>query len=132
MHRLLLMAILLAAAPGYAAQCFYFWTSDCFEIRDARSRDISHHVLLSAGPYEVESLGGDCREAVNSQVDSEHLQRVLKRFNKVLRKYKACPLLDELRPQVFEDGPAAHAEWQRLQTPRSFKEIHNITRLPED
>ena len=53
------LLLLLALSPVLtnAADCHYFWTTDCFEIRDPRTRDITHHVLLSEpGCQQLETL----------------------------------------------------------------------------
>ena len=132
---LVVLTSLLVLGPclARADQCYYFWTSDCFEIRDAASRDITHHVLLSRQAYDAGAAEpGQCPAIVASQLDDEHRARVLKRFNKVLGKLDGCAKLSDLAPRVFADGASATAEWRRLQTERTFKETHIIKRLPED
>lgn len=130
----LVVGLLVAvSAPAMAAQCHYFWTTDCFEIRDARTRDITHHVLLSSRPYDAgEAEAGQCPALVESQIDDEHRERVLKRFNKVLRRLDGCEQVESLTPRVFEDGVSATEEWRRLHQERNFKLPHIIRRLPED
>ena len=130
-----LLAVLMLAGPlaARADQCHYFWATDCFEIRDARSRDITHHVLLSSRAYDAgPAEAGQCPALVSDSLDEAHREEVLKRFNKVLRKLDGCAEATTLNPRVFPDGASATAEWRRLQTERTFKQTHIIKRLPRD
>lgn len=123
----------LLTGVAAADQCHYFWTTDCFEIRDARTRDIVHHVLVSGGPYDAgQAESGQCPDRVQAQLDAEHRASVLKRFNKALGKLDGCRTLDQLEPRVFADGTTATEDWRRLQGERKFKQIHRIRKLPED
>ena len=130
------LAALLLASPVLSRaeeQCHYLWTTDCFEIRDARTRDITHHVLVSSRTYNAGTAGaGQCAAHVEQSLDEAHREAVLKRFNKVLRKLDGCAELSSLSPDVFADGASASEEWQRLQKARTFKQTHIIKRLPAD
>lgn len=127
----LVMLLLLATGTVHASQCYFYWASTCFEIRDARNRDIVHHVLLSAAPGTFEVGDGEqCETAAGARLDVDSQAQALKRFNKTLKRLDGCRTLDLLEPQVFSDGEEAFHSFRKLNEPRPFKEVHTITRLP--
>lgn len=128
----LIASLSLLAMPVAAQPCHYYWSTDCFEIRDARSRDITHHVLVSGGVYARELAGGAQCNAEGLGLSADHLGDVLKRFNRTLKKIDGCKQLDSLTPDTFSDATRASQEWRRLQKTRAFKQVHEIRRLPED
>lgn len=132
MRILLIAALALVTLPAAAQPCHYYWTTDCFEIRDARSRDITHHVLVSAGVYSRQLAEGAQCSAEGLALSADHLGDVLKRFNRTLKKIDGCRQLDTLSPQTFSDATQASQAWRRLQKARAFKQVHEIRRLPED
>lgn len=125
----LALGLALASAPLAAAECHYFWTTDCFEIRNAQTRDISHHVLLSEQRFRVSRQDEQCPVAVDNQLSIDQRGQALKAFNKQLKRLPGCRQLDSLAPRVFDTEAEAMAEWQRLSAPRNFKELHLIRRL---
>lgn len=130
MRPIIALLCLLAANGAIAQQCYYYWASDCFEIRDAGSRDIVHHVLVSPQPQPFSAPSGQCAASEESlDVDAQH--KVLKRFNKVLGRIDGCKRLDNLTPKVFADSRAAHESYSKLSSERSFKVVHPINRLPK-
>lgn len=130
MRPIIALLSLLAANSAVAQQCYYYWASDCFEIRDASSRDIVHHVLVSPEPQRFTAPSDQCTAPAESlNVDTQH--KALKRFNKVLGRIDGCKRLDNLTPKVFADGQAAHESYAKLSSQRSFKVVHPISRLPE-
>lgn len=127
-----LTLLLTLCGPVVAAECHYFWTSDCFDIRDAASRDITHHVLLSEQRFSIPvDTASQCPAALEQLAEPDHLGKVLKRFNKTLKKLRGCRRLDQLSPTRFDSAAAASAEWQRLAREQDFKTLHLIKRLPE-
>lgn len=130
MRYLVVVVLALLAAPVQAGQCYYYWFSDCFEIRDARTRDIVHHVLLGPEPHVFETADGQCAATAASLLDAAIEQAAVKRFNKVLRRLDGCKTLDSLRPKVFADGPAAFDSFRKHAAEQSFKQVHTITRIP--
>lgn len=130
MRYLVVVVLALLAAPVQAGQCYYYWFSDCFEIRDARTRDIVHHVLLGPEPHAFEAADGQCAATAASLLDAAIEQAAVKRFNKVLRRLDGCKTLDSLRPKVFADGPAAFDSFRKHAAEQSFKQVHTITRIP--
>ena len=131
--RLCLAIILLCPLPALA-ECVvfhYFWTTDCFEIRDPRTRDITHHVLLSEQRYRFQaSSPAQCPAELEASLTIDERGKVLKAFNKRMKKLPDCKLLETLSPQVFSDEGEAVSEWQRLAGERNFKQLHLIRRLP--
>ncbi|MCC1495747.1 hypothetical protein [Alcanivorax sp. 1008] len=128
------LLLLLALCPvlANAAECHYFWTTDCFEIRDPRTRDITHHVLLSEQRFSFEA--GDpaqCPAELDEHLTIDQRGKVLRAFNKRLKKLPGCRQLETLTPEVFADEGEASEEWQRLATERNFKSLHLIRRLPD-
>jgi hypothetical protein len=130
MRTIIALLSLLAANGAIAQQCYYYWASDCFEIRDAGSRDIVHHVLVSPEPQPFSASSGQCAApAASLDVDAQH--KALKRFNKVLGRIDGCKRLDNLTPKVFANSQAAFDSYAKLSSQRSFKVVHPINRLPE-
>jgi hypothetical protein len=128
-----LLAILLCPLPVLAedATCHYFWTTDCFEIRDPRTRDITHHVLLSEQRYRFQaSSPAQCPAELDASLTIDQRGKVLKAFNKQLKKLPGCKQLETLSPRAFSDEGDAVSEWQRLAGERNFKQLHLIRRLP--
>lgn len=128
-----LLAILLCPLPALAEDvtCHYFWTTDCFEIRDPRTRDITHHVLLSEQRYRFQaSSAAQCPTELEASLTIDQRGKALKAFNKQLKKLPGCKLLETLSPRVFSDEGEAVSEWQRLAGERNFKQLHLIRRLP--
>jgi hypothetical protein len=129
MKRLSTLILLLCGTAG-AAECHYFWTTDCFEIRDPRTRDITHHVLLSDQRYRFQASGeGQCLVELENSLSIDQRGHVLRTFNRQLRRLPGCRELETLSPRVFDDEAAALAEWQRLAAERNFKRLHLIRRL---
>lgn len=130
MRPIIALLSLLAANGAVAQQCYYYWASDCFEIRDAGSRDIVHHVLVSPEPQRFTGSSEQCAAPVESlSLDAQH--KALKRFNKVLGRIEGCKRLDNLTPKVFADSQTAHESYTKLSSQRSFKVVHPINRLPK-
>lgn len=132
MTRALPYALLLALSGAVsAAECHYFWTTDCFDIRDAASRDITHHVLLSEQRFSLNvDDTGQCPAAIERLAEPDHLGKVLKRFNKRLKKLRGCQRVPQLTPTWFPTAEKANEEWQRLAREQDFKTLHLIRRLP--
>ncbi|MEE4251254.1 MAG: hypothetical protein V2I38_11745 [Alcanivoracaceae bacterium] len=127
-----LFLLALCPALANAAECHYFWTTDCFEIRDPRTRDITHHVLLSEQRFSFQgSDPAQCPAELDAHLTIDHRGKVLRAFNKQLKKLDGCQQLDSLAPRVFADEAEAFEEWQRLATERNFKSLHLIRRLPD-
>ena len=131
MRLVIATAALVLANTAAAQQCFYYWATDCFEIRDAASRDVIHHVLVSPEPQTFDAAGGQCDSVINQKLDIDAQGQALKRFNKVLGRIDGCKRLDQLRPKVFANGTEAFDSYQRMAAERSFKVVHPINRLPE-
>jgi|GEM_PF-2017961 hypothetical protein len=132
-HLAVLIVLLFSPLPALAegATCDYFWTTDCFEIRDPRTRDITHHVLLSEQRYRFQaSSAAQCPAELEASLTIDQRGKVLKAFNRQLKKLSGCKLLETLSPRVFSDEGAAVDEWQRLAGERNFKQLHLIRRLP--
>ena len=132
MRSLLFTVLIALPIPSLAQACHYYWTTDCFEIRDARSRDITHHVLVSRGVYTRQPAAGAQCDVEGLALSTDHLAAVLKRFNRTLKKIDGCATLDSLTPRTFADAAEASSAWRRLQKERAFKQVHEIRRLPED
>lgn len=131
---LLFTALLTVLCPAVvnAAECHYFWTTDCFEIRDSLSRDITHHVVLSEKQYRfTASSAQQCDATLGGHLTEQQQAQVLKLFNRRLKKLSGCRQLESLAPQVFTDEGEALKEWQRLAGERSFKSLHLVRKLPE-
>lgn len=127
-----LFLLALCPALANAAECHYFWTTDCFEIRDPRTRDITHHVLLSEQRFHFSaSDAGQCPAELDARLTVDQRGKVLKAFNKRLKKLPGCQQLESLTPRVFADEGEAFTEWQRLAAERGFKSLHLIRRLPD-
>lgn len=124
------LGLIFGAAPLAASECHYFWTTDCFEIRDPMARDITHHVLLSEQRFQVPAKGEQCPLVVENELSPEQRDQVLKAFNRQLKKLSGCRALETLPPKVFDSELEAINEWQRLAAERSFKQLHLIRRLP--
>jgi hypothetical protein len=131
--------LFLALCPAFAnadtdvTECHYLWTTDCFEIRDSLSRDITHHVLLSGKQFRF-SLSGTQQcdaSALDSHLTKQQQAQVLKLFNRRLKKLSGCKQLDSLTPRFFTDEGEIQKEWQRLAGERSFKSLHLIEKLPD-
>lgn len=131
MRLLISLCVLLMSSGAMAQQCYAYWVSDCFEIRDATSRDIVHHVLLSPQPTAFESPPDQCDTTLVQQLSVDTSHKALKRFNKVLGRIKGCKRLDSLAPKVFSDGKAAFESYNKLASERAFKVLHPVKRLPE-
>jgi heme oxygenase len=130
-HVSALILLLVITSHAAAVECHYFWTSDCFEIRDPRTRDITHHVLLSEHRYRFQaSAPGQCAVELEASLSIDHRGQVMRAFNRQLGRISGCRALETLSPQVFEDEGTAVAQWQRLATERNFKRLHLIRRLP--
>lgn len=126
---IILLCPLSALAEGVV--CHYFWTTDCFEIRDPRTRDITHHVLLSEQRFTFQaSSAAQCPTELETSLTIDQRGKALKAFNKQLKKLPDCKLLETLSPRVFSDEGEAVSEWQRLAGERNFKQLHLIRRLP--
>jgi len=130
MRHLVVVVLALLAAPVQAGQCYYYWFSDCFEIRDARSRDIVHHVLLGTEPLTFEAADGQCEATAASLLDAAIEQAAVKRFNKVLKRLDGCKTLDSLRPRVFAEGQEAFDSFRKYAGERAFRQVHTVTRIP--
>ena len=129
--RLIALAAALSLTPhAYAQQCYYYWASDCFEIRDAASRDIVHHVLVSPEPREFEADSEQCDATINQLLDIDKQAAALKRLNKVLGRIDGCKRLDQLQPKVFSSGTEAFDSYQRMAAERAFKVVHTSNPLP--
>ncbi|MCK5875487.1 MAG: hypothetical protein KAG82_12400 [Alcanivoracaceae bacterium] len=131
--RLCLAVILLCPLTALAegVVCHYFWTTDCFEIRDPRTRDITHHVLLSEQRHQFQaSSAAQCPAELEASLTIDERGKALNAFNKRLKKLPGCKLLETLSPRVFSDEGEAVSEWQRLAGERNFKQLHLIRRLP--
>ncbi len=131
--RLALIIPLLCPLPALAegVVCHYFWTTDCFEIRDPRTRDITHHVLLSEQRSTFQaSSAAQCPIELEASLTIDQLGKTLRAFNKQLKKLPGCKQLETLSPRVFSDEGEAVSEWQRLAGERNFKRLHLIRRLP--
>lgn len=130
MRLIMLTTALFLVPTAYAQQCYYYWATDCFEIRDAASRDVVHHVLVSPEPREFNADGGQCDATISQQLDIDKQSEALKRFNKVLGRIDGCKRLDQLQPKVFSSGTEAFDSYQRIAADRAFKVVHPINRLP--
>lgn len=127
-----LLLLVLCPMLANAAECHYFWTTDCFEIRDPRTRDITHHVLLSEQRFSFQaSDAAQCPAELDAGLTIDHRGKVLRAFNNRLKKLPGCKQLDSLAPRVFADDAEAFQEWQRLAGERNFKRLHLIRRLPD-
>ena len=133
MPRIALILALFCPLPALAdgVVCHYFWTTDCFEIRDPRTRDITHHVLLSEQRFEFQaSSAAQCPVELDASLTIDQRGKVLRAFNKQLKKLPGCKQLETLSPRVSSDEGEAVSEWQRLASERNFKQLHLIRRLP--
>ena len=127
-----LLFLALFPVLANAAECHYFWTTDCFEIRDPRTRDITHHVLLSEQRFRfAASDAGQCPAELDARLTVDQRGKVLKAFNTRLKRLPGCKQLENLTPRVFTDEGEAFQEWQRLAAERNFKSLHLIRRLPD-
>ena len=131
MRTLIIIGGLILASVGQAQPCYYYWASDCFEIRDAARRDMVQHVLVSAAPREFDAAAGQCNStAVEEHLDSDQKDKALKRFNKVLGHIDGCKRLSSLTPKVFSNGQDAYDSFHKLATERDFKKVHPVKRMP--
>lgn len=129
----LLLALLLAASTGAAsaAQCYAFWVTECFELRDALRRDLTHHVVLSLdSPHLFEAAPGQCAATLDRLLGEAGRREVLRRFNRVLGKIRGCALLEALEPVVLEDGAEAYRRYRELERETPIGRVHRVGRLP--
>lgn len=116
-----------ADAPEQGARCYYFWAHECFEIRNARTRDITDHILITGGPHSLPAVPGQsCAATVNNALSVDQRGKLLDHFNHVLDDIDGCHHLSSLKPEVFPDARAATQARGKLTRPNSHRKIHRI------
>lgn len=126
---ILLLSLLLGSSPLYAAQCFYYWSADCFDIRDALERDITHHVFLSQEVREI-TLNGSCDAATLAAEHPALVKQATDRLNRALDRVKSCRTLEQATPRVFQSRVDASRQWQQLSSEQQFKRLRWVKNLP--
>lgn len=128
-RRLCLLCLAMLAGPALAEpgeRCYVFWASECFEIRDARTRDISHHVLITRGPRSWERTAATCEQSLEAQLNADQRAQLLEDFNDIIEDIDSCDSLKKPPTQVFENADDALERYRRLTRPGGHKEIHEI------
>lgn len=129
------LALLLAAASAPAEQapsrqCFVFWASQCFEIHDARTRDITHHVLITRGPVSLPAGTASCEDAVDRRLSADARADLLDDFNDVLEEVDGCKELKTPPLKAYEDSESALADYRRLTREGSRTRLHEFKAPP--
>lgn len=131
-RRSVLLAALLLWGQATPAQeqagkrCFVFWASQCFEIRDARNRDITHHVLITRGPVSLDTEG-DCEATLESRLSVDQRADLLDEFNDVLEDINGCDTLGKAPARVFTASDQAIAAYRRLTRKGSRTRFHELS-----
>lgn len=113
-------------ARAEAARCYYLWETQCFEIHDARTRDITHHQLITDGPVSLAAEGESCDARLEQARDERARKDLLAAFNKRIQRIDGCSALERLEPRIFE-RPEAAVEYHRRQTrPHERKKVHKV------
>jgi hypothetical protein len=127
------ISLLLLVGPGLAwadeadRACYYFWQAQCFEIRDAARRDITHHVFVTRGPRAFRAPAEQrCEDALANKLDGTREAALLAQFRKRMKKVDSCPELTKLKVRVQDNGEAVLERYRRLTRESKHKELHEI------
>jgi hypothetical protein len=127
----LILALLLTVAAGGAEdaggdQCFVFWASQCFEIRDARTRDITHHVLITRGPSSLQRQNADCEARLKASLEADEKADLLEQFNDVLEDIDGCDTLETPPTRLYGNAEEAIRDYRRLTREGSRTKLHRL------
>lgn len=130
MRRALLLLLTLWAAPLAGAAeaspdirtCYVLWEAQCFEIHNARKRDITHHILLTNGPVRIATARPECPD--QGLLEPEARQTLLNAFNARIERIDGCSPLDELQSRSAPEAAPLVERFQRLKAPHDDRQVH--------
>lgn len=128
------LSALLLSGTAFAAvaetddhsQCLVFWATQCYQIHDARTRDITHHMLITRGPIGFSAGDAGCEAGLDQRLDAEEQAALLEDFNDILEDIDGCQTLETLPLELFEDADAALARYRRHTREHSRTRIHEL------
>lgn len=123
----LLMGVMLSnTARAETSRCYYLWEAQCFEIHDARTRDITQHLLITDGPASLEAEGESCDARLTRALDDRAGGDLLAAFNKRIGRIDGCNTLDSLEPRIFRQPGPALEHLRRRTRPHDRKEVYKV------
>ena len=127
MTRLCLPALVMLLIAGTVRSedraCYVLWEAQCFEIHDAESRDITHHIVMTDGPIRHRVQADSCGAEV-PVLNEEPRQALLDKFNERMRAIDGCEPLDELKHRAADRAGPLVERFQRLREPHERRKIH--------
>lgn len=115
----LVILLIAGAARAEGVDCYVLWEAQCFEVHDARSRDITHHILMTDGPVRLDTGAESC-DADTPVLKKEPRQSLLADFNARM----GCESLDELKSRASKQAEPLVERFQRLREPHERRKVH--------
>ncbi len=127
MKRLYIGAVVLALLAGPARagdrSCYVLWEAQCFEIHDAETRDITHHILMTDGPLQLQAQADTCSSEQMLLKDGKR-QSLRAAFRKRMGNIDGCEPLDELKSRTSQQAEPLVERFQSLREPNKNREVH--------
>lgn len=119
----LVMLLIAGAARAEGRHCYVLWETQCFEVHDAQSRDITHHLLMTDGPIRLEVQGDSC-EIGSPLLDKEQRQALRNAFARHTDDIDGCQLPDQLDRRVEKHSEPLVERFQRLKESNKRRKVH--------
>lgn len=119
----LVMLLIAGAARAEGRHCYVLWETQCFEVHDAQSRDITHHLLMTDGPIRLEVQADSC-DAEAPVLQEKPRQALLDAFNERMADIDGCDPLEELKSRASEQAEPLVERFQRLKESNKRREVH--------
>lgn len=119
----LVLALLSGAAGAEERGCYVLWEAQCFEIHDAEKRDITHHILMTDGPVELQVDAGSCNNE-KELLQAQQRQALQAAFSERMADIDGCAPPDELNTRTSKRIEPLVERFERLQTPHERREVY--------
>ena len=119
----LALLLITGAARAEGRDCYVLWEAQCFEIHDAQSRDITHHVVMTDGPIQLRVQADRC-EAEAPVLRDKPRQALLAAFNERMADIDGCEPLDKLKSRASKQAEPLVERFQRLREPHERRVVH--------
>jgi len=121
----LALLLIASAARAEGRDCYVLWEAQCFEIHDAQSWDITHHVFMTDGPVRLKVQADSC-DTEAPVLQEKPRQALLEAFNEHMAEIDGCNPLDELESRASEQAEPLVERFQRFREPHEHRKVHLV------